>query len=186
MRIQASVQLLLLRALMTIAIGSATGVGIAKDSAADESYDDLVALFGEWRKFEHPPLREAVPDYTAETFRRRHSELKFYRDRLAAITPQNWPIAQQVDYHLLRAEMNGFDFNIRVLKPWARDPAFYTSIWTTQSDTPAHEGPTNHAAIELWTYSFPLTQAAEAKLTRELRRSMSGARMKLSRNTWRS
>ena len=46
--------------------------------------------------------------------------------------------------------------------------AFYTSIWTAQSDTPAHEGPTHHAAIELWTYPFPLTPAAEAKLTQEL------------------
>ena len=90
------------------------------------------------------------------------------QSRLQAIKPDAWPIPQQVDYHLLRAEMNGLDFNLRVLKPWERDPAFYTSIWTAQSDTPAHEGPTNHAAIELWTYSFPLTPAAEAKLTQEL------------------
>ena len=123
----------------------------------------------DWRAFEQPPLRDGAPDYTAETFARRHKELRAYRDRLAAIKPDRWPVAQQVDYHVLRAEMNGFDFYVRVLKPWERDPAFYLSIWMEQSDTPAHEGPTNHAAIELWTYSFPLTSAAEAKLTRELR-----------------
>ena len=77
--------------------------------------------------------------------------------------------AQQVDYALVRAEMNGFDFNVRVLKSWARDPAFYKSIWTEQSDTPAHEGPTHHGAVEVWTYSFPLTAATEAKLIAELR-----------------
>ena len=55
------------------------------------------------------------------------------------------------------------------MKPWARDPAFYASVWTFQSDTPAHEGPTHHALVELWTYSFPLSEQAEAKLAGELR-----------------
>ena len=53
--------------------------------------------------------------------------------------------------------MNGLDFDLRVLRPWARDPAFYKSVWTEQSDTPAHEGPTHHAVVELWTYAFPLS-----------------------------
>ncbi len=59
--------------------------------------------------------------------------------------------------------MNGIDFDLRVLQPWVRDPAFYKTIWTEQSDTPAHEGPSNHAIVELWTYSFPLSKAAEAE-----------------------
>ena len=73
-----------------------------------------------------------------------------------------------MDYQLVRAEMNGLDFDIRVLQPWARDPAFYKSVFTEQSDTPAHEGPSNHALVELWTYSFPLTPEAEQKLSGEL------------------
>lgn len=133
------------------------------------TYEELVGLFTDWRTFEQPPLREDVPDYTAATFARRHAQLAAYRSRLAAIDTAGWPVPNQVDYQLLRAEMNGFDFYVRVLQPWVRDPAFYTSIWTAQSDTPAHEGPTNHAAIELWTYQFPLSPAAEAKLTGELR-----------------
>jgi hypothetical protein len=60
------------------------------------------------------------------------------------------------------------DFNIHTLKPWVRDPAFYTSVWTYQSDTPAHEGPYHHALVELWTYDFPLDAEAEAKLAAEL------------------
>jgi hypothetical protein len=65
--------------------------------------------------------------------------------------------------------MNGFDFELRVLQPWTRDPAFYKSLWTAQSDTPAHEGPTHHAVVELWTYSFPLSAADQGKLAAELR-----------------
>ena len=132
-------------------------------------YNALVELFKDWRDFENPPLREGAPDYTAATTAARHAELKTYQARLAEIDPGSWPIEQQVDYHLVRAEMNGFDFNVRVLRPWARDPAFYASVWTYQSDTPAHEGPTPHALIELWTYTFPLSESAEAKLASELR-----------------
>lgn len=132
------------------------------------SYDSLVSLFNEWRAFEHPPLRYGAPDYTAATFAKRHAELPKWQARLAAIEPDAWPIAQQVDYSVVRAEMNGFDFYVRILQPWVRDPAWYISIWTAQSDTPAHEGPTNHAAIELWQYTFPLDAKSEKKLTAEL------------------
>ena len=57
--------------------------------------------------------------------------------------------------------MNGYDFNMRVLRPWARDPAFYSSVWTYKSDVPAHEGPTHHAVCELWSYDFPLSVEEE-------------------------
>ncbi len=142
--------------------------GAAEGSTAKGSYEELVALFADWRAFEQPPSRAGAPDYTAATLAQKHEKLKSYQARLAAIDPSGWPVEQQVDYRLVRAEMNGLDFYIRVLKPWERDPAFYTSIWTAQSDTPAHEGPTHHGVVELWTYSFPLTRAAESKLATEL------------------
>jgi hypothetical protein len=77
-------------------------------------------------------------------------------------------VEQQVDWHIVRAEMNGFDFNHRVLQPWVRDPAFYQSTFQSQSDVPAHEGPTHHAVTELWTYDFPLSAAEEQRLTADL------------------
>ncbi len=132
------------------------------------SYDELVALFEEWRAFERPRTLGGAPDYSAGANAEKHRRLTEYQARLAAIDPSEWPIDRQVDYHLVRAEMNGLDFNLRVLRPWARDPAFYTSVWTAQSDTPAHEGPTHHALVELWSYSFPLSPEAEAKLEAEL------------------
>ena len=87
------------------------------------------------------------------------------RDRAGCVADRT----ASVDQAILRAEMNGFDFYVRVLQPWVRDPAYYVSIWTAQSDTPAHEGPTNHAAIELWQYAFPLDAKSERALTAELR-----------------
>ena len=147
-----------------IAMMVAAPAGAAQDQPAPGRYEELVALFADWREFEQPPMRAGAPDYTAESFARRHQKLRTYQQRLAAMRPGRWPVEQQVDYELLRAEMNGMDFYIRVLQPWARDPAYYATVMTAQSDTPAHEGPTHHQVIELWTYSFPLSVESEARL----------------------
>ncbi len=141
----------------------------AQPAPGTSDYSDLLALFDAWRTFERPPLREGAPDYTAETFASRHEDYLRLRARLDALDTTGWSIPEQVDWHLVRAEMNGFDFNHRVLKPWARDPAYYQSIWMARSDVPAHEGPTHHAVTELWTYDFPLTEAEEQRLIADLR-----------------
>ncbi len=128
----------------------------------------LRTLFAEWRAFERPETRNGAPDYGAAAMARKHRELKVYQARLAAVDATRLSRSDQVDHHLVRAEMNGMDFNIRVLKPWERDPAYYQSVWTDQSDTPSHEGSMHHAPVELWMYDFPLNRAAEAKLIQEL------------------
>ena len=138
------------------------------EMSVTDGYTKLLQLHQEWRAFERPPFVDGAPDYTAATFARRHQELAGYRQRLAAIDTANWPVEHRIDHELLRAEMNGFDFYVRVLQPWARDPAFYQSIWNDQSDTPAHEGSEHHGIVEVWTYEFPLSKAAEAKLAGEL------------------
>ena len=146
------------------------GVTLASTTwSSGNSYTDLLSLFEQFRTFQHPPLREGVPDYTAENMARTLQQLKEFQARLAAIDSTAWPVEQQVDYRLVWAEMNGMEFNIRVLQPWVRDPAFYASIFMAQSDTPAHEGPAHDAIIELWTYEFPLAPASEAHLTAQLR-----------------
>jgi hypothetical protein len=142
--------------------------GGLQNALAQGSHDDLLRLFADWREFERPPLLDGAPDYTAETFALRYERFLLLRNRLQRLDPGKWPIPQQVDWHIVRAEMNGFDFNHRVLQPWVRDPAFYRSIWTSRSDVPAHEGPTHHAVVELWTYEFPLSDAEEQRLISEL------------------
>ena len=132
-------------------------------------YNDLVALFKEWRSFEKPPLLDGVPDYTLATFIKRWPEFKILQAKLLSMDTTGWSLARQVDWKIVWAEMNGYDFNHRILKPWERDPAFYLSLWTERSDVPAHEGPTHHATIELWTYTFPLEAAAKNKLLNELK-----------------
>ena len=128
----------------------------------------LEELFNEWRAFEIPPLRNGVPDYTHETFERRADDFQKLRNTLEALAIDQWPIEDQIDWHILWAEMNGYEFNTKVLKSWQRDPAFYKVIWTAKSDVPAHEGPTPHFVIELWQYDFPLNAEQRAKFTKDI------------------
>ena len=129
----------------------------------------LVELFSDWREFESPPLLNGAPNYTTDRFKEDRKAFRVLQKRLNKINIDRWPVPQQTDWHIVQAEMNGYDFNYRVLKPWERDPAFYQTIWTYKSDVPAHEGPTNHAVLELWTYRFPLTQDEQRRLAKELR-----------------
>lgn len=144
------------------------GMSISFQTNAASNHDDLVKLFKDWRAFETPPMALGAPDYTSETFAKRHKELAQYQARLNAMDTSSWSLADKADWHVVRGEMNGFDFNHRVLKPWVRDPAYYKSVWMHKSDVPAHEGPTHHMVTELWTYTFPLTASEDARLVKDL------------------
>jgi uncharacterized protein (DUF885 family) len=130
--------------------------------------EDLWSLFAEWRAFQKPKLIDGVPDYSLSAMAAQRRGLSLYRRRLAAIDPAGWPIAQQVDYHVVRAEMNGLDFDHRVLQPWAKNPAFYVSVVEDESDQPAREGPFASGTVELWRVRFPLDPGQAADLAARL------------------
>ncbi len=132
------------------------------------THQDLVDLFHEWRDFENPPLVDGAPDYTRNRLNKDHGKFRSLQRRLNDIDFSGWSNSEKIDWHVVRAEMNGYDFNYKVLRPWEKDPAFYQTIWTYKSDVPAHEGPTNHATLELWTYDFPLNIEEAARLEKEL------------------
>jgi hypothetical protein len=155
---------------LTWAVALCVAAGTLQPRAAQPgSYRQLAGLFDEFLRFERPPLKDGAPDYAAATARNRLETLRRFQSRLTSIDTSGWPVDHLVDHALARAVMNGMEFDLRVLQPWARDPAFYKSIWTGQSDTPAHEGPTHHVVVELWTYAFPLAAADQTKLALELR-----------------
>jgi hypothetical protein len=129
----------------------------------------LARLFQEWRAFQRPPLVRGVPDYGAAAMAAQRDAQDTYHRRLAAIDTAGWTAAQQVDYHLVRAEMNGLDFDHRVRRPWATNPAFYVTVFPAQSDQPAREGIGAEGAIELWSYEFPLRGESAARLAAALR-----------------
>ncbi len=136
----------------------------ANHAAAPPGYLSLVRLFEQWRDFERPTVHGNVPEYGAAAMAAKASALPEWRKQLEAIDTKGWPREQLSDYKLVKAEMNGLDFNLRVLRPWARDPAFYVSVWAARSDVPLREGPIVFPEIELYTYRFPLSSEAQREL----------------------
>ena len=135
----------------------------------DNNREKLETLFNDWRQFDFPPLKKGAPDYSYETFRDRMPEFRKLRERLIEIDKSQLDIESKIDWTIIWAEMNGFEFNFRVLKPWERDPAYYKSVWMNRSDVPAHEGPTHHSVIEIWQYNFPLSVTESARLDNQLK-----------------
>jgi len=149
-----------LSSLFIIALIVTAGCGPTNDSESRfqyASYDDLVTFCDEWREFQKPVLVDGIPDYSEQAMGVQYRELAAYQSRLKGFDVASWPVSEQVDYHLIRAEMNGLAFDHRVLRPWANNPAFYVMIFLSQSDVPAHEGPVIANWIDTWEYDFPLS-----------------------------
>lgn len=127
---------------------------------APRGYDELVALYEEFRRLVVPSVVDGVPDYSPAAIERQARALAQLRTRLAAIDDRAWPIEHRADHLLVLAEMRGLEFNHRVLQPWRKDPAFY-------STTNLGFGPKMHGAFAVPT--LPLSADAAAKLGANLR-----------------
>ncbi len=149
----------------------AIGLIVPAPRPAVAPYEDLSTLFADWRAFQPPRRLNGVPDYSPGAMAAQHQALAGFVARLAAIDPSGWPIPQQVDYYVVRAEMNGLDFDHRVLKPWANNPAFYVTAFMEESDQPAREGPLAAGGVDLWQYTLPLSDADAAAIDAGLARS---------------
>ncbi|MGB1840070.1 MAG: DUF885 family protein [Longimicrobiales bacterium] len=131
----------------------------------DGSHAALVDFFLEWREFERPGFDGEVPDYSAAAMARQAAELPGWMARLAAFEIDAWTVPQQVDWHIIRAEMNGLSFDHAVRRPWARDPAYYVTIYAARSDVPAHEGSEHHGSLDLWAFDRPFSDSDRAFIT---------------------
>ena len=132
-------------------------------------YDALVPLFREWRTFQRAPMANGAPDYSLRAMSAQYRALAAWQRRLAALDTTGWTIPQRVDWHIVQAEMRGMEFDHRVRRPWATNPAFYVTVFADQSDQPAREGPFADGAIEVWAESFPLHTPRVAAMRASLR-----------------
>ena len=143
----------------------------------------LVALFDDWRGFVEPAQRGGVSDYGSAAMLAKATALAGFRARLKRLDRNDWDTAAATDYELIEAEISGYDFDLRVLRPWARDPSFYRTVFADESDVPAHEGPSAVPAIDLFKLRWPLSPADHARLTAQLRsipRLLAAARLNLA------
>jgi len=132
------------------------------------SYEDLLVLWREFREFQKPRLVDGVPDCTAAAMAAQKNGLPAFQDRLAAIDPSAWPVDRRVDFEIVRAEMNGLEFDHRVLRPWSRIPGFYAVIQTSEPDVPLREGPEIQGVLDLWKLAFPPDESGRAVLREKL------------------
>ena len=152
-------------AVVLLVLGLAPRAFAREGQAEPRGYAALVALFAEWRQAQKPPVVAGVPDYSPAAIEALRERLAVMRARLARLDASDLTPPQRTDRALVVAEMNGLDFDLRVLSPWSRNPAFYAMAIGEQSDTPLREGPTIEGAIELWRLALPLP-AAEAEALR--------------------
>ncbi len=138
---------------------------VAQSTPLPRTYPQLATFFAEWRTFVRPTVRDGVAEYGPATSARWRAGLAAMRARLAAIDKRSWPTGARNDARLIAAEIDGLDFDLRVLEPWARDPSFYANVFADWSDVPAHEGPSAEPNIDLYAFAYPLNAADERRLT---------------------
>ena len=164
-------------------VGVLLAIVAAPVRAAPSPPEPLTSLFTAWRAFAQPAAVSGVVAYDPAAMTRTAAGLAQLRARLDALDRSGWSIAAQDDARLIGAEMDGLDFALRVLRPWARDPSFYATIFGEESDVPAHEGPGAAPTIDLFHYRWPLSRADDRALAAALDavpRMLDGARITLA------
>jgi hypothetical protein len=106
---------------------AALAAGLTMSASAQDRgpYGELLGLFAEFRAFSQARYNGDIGGYPA-AMQEKAETLQDFQRRLAAMDVTSWSISEQVDYHLVRAEMNGLEFQLRVTRPWQRDPEFYS------------------------------------------------------------
>ena len=148
------------------AIAPAVIAAPAPSTAAPETgaHAKLVTLFRDWRTFVHPKIDRGLPDYSGAAMAQKADAIPAWRTRLAAVDRSGMSVSEANDARFLESEINAFDFFNRVLRPWARDPGFYQTVFAEMSDVPAHEGPSAEPNIDLWQFNYPLSSVDDRRL----------------------
>ena len=127
-----------MKQLRNVGVASLVGMvllaGWDRDAQAQHASAELTTLAEEFRHFRSPvfasrksrAVRSAVgiPNY-AEVVQEQKARLPHFQARLQAIDPQGWSVHDQIDYLLLRAEMDDVDWQHQVLRETITNPYFY-------------------------------------------------------------
>lgn len=119
--------LVLLCLLIPAAPGSMPSLS-ARAQDATGSYEALVALYDRMRASQGPAVVEGVPDYSAASVAERRRVLDEIGQQLDRFDSASWPRPRRIDHLLVLAQWRAEDFDLRVMKPWARDPLLYVDL----------------------------------------------------------
>lgn len=115
--------------LLSLSVGATVAV-VSLWSATTQTqqasgYEALVKLYGDMRASQQVRPAKGVADYSTSAVQARRQALDDFGRTLDAFDSTSWPRAQRVDHLLVLAQWRDYDFEHRVLKPWARDPGLY-------------------------------------------------------------
>ena len=139
------------------------------------SYADLQALELELRRYMVPAFTSSVvldsgakvgEDYADTLMAAKLRGLVVFEQRLSAINVAAWPRTQQVDYLAVKSLLNGYRFNLEVLRPWKRDPGFYLDplLKVAFSDIPSENAKLTELRVQLRQIA-PMLRHARSRLT---------------------
>ena len=130
-------------------------------AAQDDNWDRLVQLHEHFMALRDAGKKDLAHDFSPPAIRSRAAQLGELHSRLQAISPTGWPVARQVDWVLVRTELNDLDFRYRVIRPWARDPSFYLDFFRTLpfTDVPVAGDKLNDFRIQIRSIPALLGQA---------------------------
>lgn len=88
---------------------------------------ELIDIFERVRALRQPELIAGIPDYTPAATTRQKRSLAELRARFDTLDPRAWPVGDQVDYLLVRSELDLLDYGLHVYRATSRSPQFYLS-----------------------------------------------------------
>ncbi|MCU0623077.1 MAG: hypothetical protein MUF53_04335, partial [Gemmatimonadaceae bacterium] len=92
------------------------------------SRPELVALLDSLRVVRRVPTIDGVPQYAPATVTRWRGAVARLSSRHRAMASATWPVADRVDHAVVGTQLAAFDFELRVLQPWARDPGHWVDL----------------------------------------------------------
>ncbi|MDE0005864.1 MAG: DUF885 family protein, partial [Rhodospirillaceae bacterium] len=99
----------------------------AVSQTAGSPQNALVEIFQAAQDLRQPEIVAGIPDFSAAAVERQKAGLAELRSRFDDLDPTGWPMSDQVDYLLVRAELDMLDYGLHVYRATSRSPAFYLS-----------------------------------------------------------
>jgi hypothetical protein len=101
---------------------------VAVSAHAQSTLAELTSLADSLRVLRQPRAANGVPDYRPTELTRWRTTLASLSARHKALNTRAWPIPDRVDHALVGTQLAAFDFELRVLRPWARDPGHWVDM----------------------------------------------------------
>ena len=102
---------------------------------AEDAFDTLARDFWQWRtihqplsgddipRIEHP--EDWVPIWSPSSIAEQRKALAEFDHRWKGLDASSWPAPRQVDYRLIGSALARVHWELDILRPWQRNPAFY-------------------------------------------------------------